>query len=251
MLSCNDLASSQTGDAGSRLRMPNDRSKMMSFPEGTTLHACGPEGVAELAKHWHETRFSAHSLILSEDATDDDVYFVLTGRARAATYTNRGRELFLTDLGPGEAFGIFAAIDGQPRSTNVVAVDESRIGRMTAPDFRKVLFGHPDVNRAFVFYMVHCIRSTSSRFTSVATQSAEQRLISELLRLAERGRTGPDTAVIEPVPAQHELGILIFAQREAVARDMAKLKQAGLIERRGRSLHIKSLARLRAFLEND
>lgn len=230
---------------------PGGRAEALSFPRGTTLHACGPDGVAELARHWRESRIPAHSLIVSEDETDDDVFFLLAGRARAAVYTNRGRELFLSDLPAGEAFGIFAAIDGQPRSTNVVAVEECRIGRMTAADFRHILFGHRDVTRAFVSYMVSCIRSTSSRFTSVATLSAEQRLITELLRLAEKGQTGPDTAVIDPVPSQQELGTLIFAQREAVGRDMAKLTQLGLIKRRGRILQINSLDGLRDFLDED
>lgn len=250
MLQYKDLASRATTPDDGRAATPDESAGALSFPEGTTLHACGPDGVAELARHWRETRIPAHSLIVHEDDTDDDVFFILSGRARAAAYTNRGRELFLSDLPPGEAFGIFAAIDGQPRSTNVVAVEESRVGRMTAADFRRILFGHADVNRAFIAYMVSCIRSTSTRFASVATLSAEQRLIAELLRLAGKGRTGPDAAVINPVPSQQELGILIFAQREAVGRDMAKLTQLGLIERQGRALHIKSLERLRDLLDD-
>ena len=228
--------------------MPKDAGKSLTFPEGTTLHVCGPEGVAELARHWRETRFSPHALIVSEDDTDDDVFFILSGRARAATYTDRGREVFLSDLRPGEAFGIFAAIDGQPRSTNVLAAEETTVGRMTAADFRKVLFGHPDVNRAFILYMVDRIRSLSSRVTSVTTLSAEQRLVAELLHLAEGKRTGEDTAVIDPLPTQQELATLLFSQREAIGRDMSKLKEAGLIERRGRALKIRSLSGLRARL---
>lgn len=231
--------------------MATDGGESLVFPEGTTLHACGSAGVAELARHWRETRFPAHALIVSEDEADDDVFFILTGRARAATYTNRGREVFLSELGPGEAFGIFAAIDGQPRSTNVIAVAESRIARMSGTNFRKVLFSHWDVNRAFVLYMVDRIRALSSRVTSVTTLSAEQRLISELLRLAEEARTGPDSAIIDPIPTQQELATLLVSQREAIGRDMSKLKAAGLVERRGRSLLIRSLAGLRARLESD
>ena len=230
---------------------PREDVRSLAFPEGTTLHACGPEGVAELAKHWRETSFPPHALILSEDETDDDVFFILSGRARAATYTNRGREVFLSDLKPGEAFGIFAAIDGQPRSTNVVAIEETRVGRMTGSDFCKVLFGHRDVNRAFILYMVDRIRSLSTRVTSVTTLSAEQRLIAELLHLAEGSRTGEDTAVIDPLPTQQELATLLFSQREAIGRDMSKLKEAGLIERKGRSLLIKSVRGLRARLGSD
>jgi CRP-like cAMP-binding protein len=224
------------------------QSKSAEFPVGTTLQACGPDGLAELAKYWTESIYPARSLIVSEDETDDDVFFILSGRARAATYTNSGKEVLMSELPPGESFGIFAAIDGQPRSTNVIAVDECRIARMSAASFNKVLDTHTGVMRAFLHYLVERIRHLSSRMTAVTTLNAEQRLITELLHLAEGGMTGPDSAVIDPLPTQQELATLIFSQRESVGRDMSRLKDAGLIERSGRRLRIASLAGLREIL---
>ncbi len=221
------------------------------FPEGSTLHACGPDGRAELAKYWTEATYPARALIVSEDETDDDVFFILSGRARAATYTDSGKEVFMSDMPPGESFGIFAAIDGQPRSTNVIAVEDSRIARMSAVNFNKVLYSHSSVTRAFVLYMVDRIRHLSTRMTAVTTRNAEQRLITELLRLAEAGIIGDDTAVIEPLPTQQDFATLLFSQREAIGRGMSRRKDAGLIERKGRSLLIKSVSGLEARLNGD
>jgi CRP-like cAMP-binding protein len=221
------------------------------FPEGSTLHACGPDGYAELAKYWTEAIYPARALIVSEDETDDDVFFILSGRVRASTYTDSGKEVFMSDMPPGESFGIFAAIDGQPRSTNVIAVEDARIARMSAANFNKVLYGHSGVTRAFVLYMVDRIRHLSTRMTAVTTQDVEHRLVAELLRLAEAGMTGDDTALIEPLPTQQEFATLLFSQREAIGRDMSKLKDAGLIERKGRSLLIKSVSGLEARLDGS
>ncbi len=224
------------------------RNEAFKFPEGSTLDLCGPAGCAELAKFWTEALYPARSLIVSEDEIDDDVFFILSGRARAATYTDTGREVLMSDLPPGESFGIFAAIDGLPRSTNVIAVEESRIARMSAAHFNQALYSEPAVTRAFVLYLVERIRHLSSRMTAVTTRNAEQRLIAELLHLAEAGMTGPDTAVITSLPTQQELAILLFSQRESIGRDMSKLKDAGLIERKGRTLEIRSVSRLKARL---
>lgn len=222
------------------------------FPAGTTLHECGPEGVAELAKCWREIRSPPHTLVITEEDPSDDVFFILSGRARAASFTPRGREVMLSDLHPGEAFGLFAAIDGQPRSSSVVAVDETRMGRMSSADFRDLLFRDLRINRAIILYLVDRIRSTSGRITSVASYSAEQRLIAELLRLAEESVPEGDTARIDRLPTQQDLALLTFAaHREAVGRDMSKLKRAGLIERQGRSLVIRSLRGLRARLDDQ
>ena len=222
-----------------------------TFPEGSTLHACGPDGCAALAKYWTEATYPARALIVSEDETDDDVFFILSGRARAATYTDSGKEVLMSDMPPGESFGIFAAIDGQPRSTNVIAVEDARIARMSAANFNKVLYSHSDVTRAFVLYLVDRVRHLSTRMTAVTTRNVEQRLVAELLRLAEAGMTGGDTARIEPLPTQQDFATLLFSQREAIGRDMSKLKDAGLIERKGRSLLIKSVSGLEARLNGD
>ncbi len=213
----------------------------LTFPKGSTLDLCGTDGYAALAKYWTEATYPPRALIVSEDETDDDVFFILEGRARAATYTDTGKEVLMSELPAGESFGIFAAIDGQPRSTNVLAVEDVRIARMSAENFNKVLYSHASVTRAFVLYLVERIRHLSSRMTAVTTRNAEQRLIAELLRLGESSRTGPNTAVIEPLPTQQEFATLLFSQREAIGRDMSKLKEAGLIERKGRTLEIKSI----------
>lgn len=218
----------------------------LRFPPGSTLYACGDEGCAALAKHWTISSYPARSVIVSESDTDDDVFFVIEGLARAATFTDNGREVLYADLPRGEAFGIFAAIDGQPRSTNVFAKDPSRVARMSGNQFREVLYGNSKVNEAFMIYLVDRIRHLSSRMTEATTLSTEQRLCAQLLRMAEK--SGPDSAVIERLATQQELATVISSQRESVGREMSKLKEQGLLRREGRSLRILSMRGLEAKL---
>lgn len=223
-----------------------------SFPDDSTLKACGPEGCAALAKYWTESTFQPRALIVSEDEMEDDVYFILTGKARAATYTNNGKEVLMSELPPGEGFGIFAAIDGLPRSTNVIAISECRVARVSAKNYNMVLDEHVQVMRAFLEYMVDRIRHLSIRMTNVTTMNAEQRLIYELLELAKTNMTGEDEATIDPVPTQQELAVIIAGQRESVGRDMSKLVKKGLMKREGRStLIIPSVERLEDYLEQE
>jgi CRP-like cAMP-binding protein len=220
----------------------------LRFPPGSTLHACGVEGCAALAKHWTISSFPAKAVVVSESDTDDDVFFVIEGLARAATFTDNGREVLYSDLPPGEAFGIFAAIDGQPRSTNVFAKETSRIARISGNQFREVLYGNRKVTEAFMLYLVDRIRHLSSRMTEATTLSTEQRLCAQLLRMCTR--YGQDTGIIEKLATQQELATLISSQRESVGREMSKLKDQGLIEREGRALRILSLRALEAKLSD-
>ena len=218
------------------------------YPEGSTLHSCGPEGCAALAKYWTVSNFAPREVIVSESDTDDDVFFVVDGVARAATYTDNGREVLYSDLPRGDAFGIFAAIDGKPRSTNVFAKEQSRIARMSASHFREVLYDNRDVNRAFLLYLVDRIRYLSNRMAEATTLSTEQRLCAQLLRMCDR--TGDDTGRIERLPTQQEIATLIASQRESVGREMSKLKDQGLITRQGKSLTIHSLRGLETKLRD-
>lgn len=219
-----------------------------NFPDGSTLAACGRAGCDELAKYWTISNFTPKSVIVSESDTDDDVFFVVDGLARAATFTDNGREVLYSDLPPGDSFGIFAAIDGDPRSTNVFAKEHSRIARMSANHFREVLYGNPDVNKAFIHYLVDRIRYLSSRMTEATTLSTEQRLCAQLLRMCVK--TGKDEGLIEKLATQQELATLISSQRESVGREMSKLKDQGLIHREGKSLTIISLRGLETKLSD-
>ena len=221
-----------------------------NFAEDSTLRACGLSGCEALERRWTESVYSASTMIVSEEDEDDDVFFILSGRVRAATYTASGREVMLSDMRSGEGFGQLAAIDGKPRSTNIVALEDSRIARMTAAQFNEVLETNRDVLRAHLTYLVELVRSLSARVVGVTALSARQRLIAELLRLAVPQPGNPDAAVVEPLPTQQQLASAIFGQREAVGRDMSKLKEAGLIRRNRRTLEITSLRALRSCLDD-
>lgn len=219
------------------------------LPATSTLRACGEEGFALLASRWSEATYPARSPIVTADETEDDVYFVLEGRVRAATYAPSGREVQFSDLPTGEAFGLIAAIDGGPRSTNVIAVTDCRIARISAALFNEAIDTNRDVMRAFLLYLADRVRALSQRMSHVTTLSARQRLVAELLEMAKMDASNPGTARIVPVPTQAELAMVIFSQRETVGRDLSKLKDEGLIDRRGRTLVLKDVEALQRIVE--
>ncbi|MEM8759401.1 MAG: Crp/Fnr family transcriptional regulator, partial [Pseudomonadota bacterium] len=171
-------------------------------------------------------------------------FFILEGTARAATFTDEGKEVLLSDIQTGESFGILAAVDGQPRSTNVLALTACRTARLSARSFGAVLDSEPAVARAVILYLTDRVRALSARMRAVTTLNAEQRLAAELLSLAG-AEEEDETAVLEPLPTQQDLAALIFSQREAVGREMSKLRDLGLIRRDGRRLEILDVMGLR------
>ena len=220
-----------------------------TLPPGCMLRACGPEGFAALAARWNVLAVPAGTSVVSIEEQDADVFFVLAGRVRATSFASSGREVAFSELRPGDVFGELAAIDGGPRSTNVVALSQARLGRLPAPQFNALIDENRTVMRAVLQLLAGRVRGLSSRMVDVATMNARRRLVSFLLQLAEP--EGPDRAVIPALPTQQEIADAILGQREAVGREMSRLRRQGVILREGRRLRILSVARLRAELAGD
>ncbi|GMG81085.1 Crp/Fnr family transcriptional regulator [Paralimibaculum aggregatum] len=220
-----------------------------TLPPGSMLRACGPDGFAALTAHWSELSVAAGTSIVSIEDHDNDVYFILAGRVRATTYASSGREVAFSELRPGDSFGELAAIDGGPRSTNVVALTAVRLGRLPATQFNALIDGDRAVMRAVLQLLAGRVRGLSARMVDVTTMNARKRLIAFMLQLSEPD--GADRAVIPALPTQQALADAILGQREAVGREMSRLRKKGWILREGRRLRILSVSRLRAELAAD
>ncbi len=217
-----------------------------SLPDGSTLKACGPEAVCALARVWSEIPFAARASILAAEDESRDVYFVLAGAVRAATFSAAGREVAFSDLGPGAIFGEIGAIDGGPRSTNVIAATDSLLARLSGRAFAELIDANAELRWAILRYLASRVRSLSAKMLDVTTMNARERLVAHLLHLAEA--TGGNTAEIAQLPTQQALADAILGQREAVGREMSRLRDEGLIDRQGRRLTILNLAEMRARL---
>lgn len=198
---------------------------------------------------WRRLRFAPEQLVLDELDDGQSVFFVLRGTARAAIYTEKGQDVSFISLDPGDCFGEFAAIDGHARSSSVVAISELEVGALTGEQFRAFMADDPAFSLAIARMLVGKLRVLTERMTALSSQSAEVRIRNELLRLAERNRTGADRAYIARPPTQATLAAFLFVNRESVAREMARMRREGLIERDGRSVVFPSIARLQRAIE--
>src|SRR5690349_15679605 len=64
--------------------------------------------------------------IIDRETLSNEVYFVVSGRVRVVDYDETGRrEIIFDEIGPGGLFGELAALDGEPRSANIVASEET------------------------------------------------------------------------------------------------------------------------------
>ena len=185
------------------------------------------------------------------DFQDDsqDVYFVTRGIARVVNYSMSGREIAFDDLKPGAVFGELAALDGEPRSANVVAVAPTTVGMMHPATFREVLAENPEVAFIMMKRLTQMIRVSVERIMDLSTLGANNRVYAELLRLAKPMDDDENAAKIDPIPIHSELASRVSTTRETVARVLSDLSRKGLARRKGTVLELSDVERLRMMVE--
>lgn len=185
------------------------------------------------------------------DFQDDsqDIYFVTRGIARVVNYSVSGREIAFDDLKEGAVFGELAALDGEPRSANVVAVAPTTVGMMHPATFRSVLEEHPSVAFKLMHRLTQMVRMSVERIMDLSTLGANNRVYAELLRLAKATETPERTARIDPIPIHSELASRVSTTRETVARVLSDLSRKGLVKRTGNVLQLSDTDRLRDMVE--
>lgn len=82
-----------------------------------------------------------NEILISQDGTDNDIYFVLSGRF---SITVKGREVAIRK--PGDSIGEMALIDVLvKRSASVIAIEPSVVAKVTASAFTEIASQHPQL----------------------------------------------------------------------------------------------------------
>jgi len=200
----------------------------------------------ELAARCAWRTYRAGQSVISRASRDRDVYLIVSGTVRVTTYALSGRQTTFRDVGEGDSFGELAAIDGSPRSADVVAINEALLASMTPGVFRNLLRDKPAVAERVLARMCGLVRQLSERLVDLSTLDVQTRLSSELLKLARGGRVEGNVAIIDPAPKHADLASQVSTYREQVTRELSALARAGVLERTGRALVVRDLARLAA-----
>jgi CRP-like cAMP-binding protein len=208
------------------------------------LSRLGNADLAAIARRWSERSYQHNELIIAHGDSDRDVFFLLEGRARVTMFSEDGREIAYRDIAPGEIFGELAGIDGKARSASVVALETTRVARLTEAAFRHVVINHPAFAWVLLEHLSAQLRRMTDRVFEFSTLVVRKRLILELLRRAEESGSVNGQVSLSPAPTHSELAAKISTHREAVSREMSVLAKRGLIERRGRRLIMHDLAML-------
>ncbi|MEU5637136.1 Crp/Fnr family transcriptional regulator [Streptomyces rishiriensis] len=200
----------------------------------------------DLLRLGSERPFAAGEHLMRESEPGRNVVVLLDGWSAVSISTGRSSyRLLLALRGPGELVGEMAMVDGSPRSATVTALGEVRAVTMASDRFRRFLADHPEAGGLVMAQLAARLRGADEERRSLVSLTVLQRVAARLLEFAdlplpdgrEAGAAGAETAL--PVDlAQHDLADAVGATREAVAKALRPLRDAGVVRTRPRRIEI-------------
>jgi CRP/FNR family cyclic AMP-dependent transcriptional regulator len=157
------------------------------------------------------------------------------GRLSAETVTADGQETFVADVEPGDVIGEAFAFERCDTPFEVLVDEASDAWCFEARDFAAAFERHPAFAKAVVRAMCRRQCRTLQRMSEIMTLPMAGRLAAELLRLAA---CDPSGRAIVRLPTHRRLASRIATQREAVTKELSRLKRQGAIRKERHGLRL-------------
>ena len=193
--------------------------------------------------------FKSGEQIIDRNSENKDVLFVVSGSVRVVNYSNSGREIAFAKFTVGDFFGEISAIDGKPRSANVVSIEDCTLVSVRREVFINFLNNNSQVLFKILERFTEIIRVSDERIMDLSTLRAVQRVYVELLRRTDKDVAAPELWVIRPMPSHSLIASLAGTTRETVARVLSNLSDAKIVEKKSKALYIREKIKLEELAE--
>ena len=184
-----------------------------------------PTLLAALAAHGNTRSFRAQTILLNEGDSGGSLYIVLAGRLRAYASSPEGRDVVLSEHGPGEYVGELS-LDGTARSASVKTLVDSSCCVVPGAQLRGFLAEQPDFALHLSHKLVRMVRRLTEQVKSLALQDVYGRMVRVLMELSD---PAGDERVVREKLTQQDIAERVGSSREMVNRVMKDLTSGGYV----------------------
>ncbi len=180
-----------------------------------------------------------------------ETLFVLQrGRVRIYRTTPEGREFTVSVLESGTVFGEMVLTGQRLRSSFAQAMEDSEVSAMCRADVERLILDKPAVGLQLVHLLSDRLSTYEIRMEDIALKEVPARLASLILLLLESQGVRTRTGYKIPTRYTHQqLATMIGANREAVTRAFAWLREVGTVETKRRYIHVENIETLKEAAE--
>jgi CRP-like cAMP-binding protein len=192
------------------------------------------EELEHLSNLLHSRRYARGEVIFHQGDVGTALFIIRKGQVAIRLSSPDGKEATLALLERGDFFGELALLDGEPRSTDAVAREETELLSLQRESFRGYLESSPQVALDLLASLSRLVRRVTQLVHDATFLDARTRLIRVLLELARsQGKPGAEGVVIAQKLTQLELANLCGLTRESTNKWLRFLVREGLLSYEG------------------
>lgn len=156
----------------------------------------------------------------------DALYVIEAGQVRIFTFDEKGQEITLNILGPGETFGEMALVDEQPRAASAAAVGAVTLRRLSREDFQAKLHTSPGLVREIVELLSNRVRDLTDYIERMGqwARLVAQGHYSRVMRLIEESLNTADGSLIAVATAMREMVKAIQTREDTLRQEAIRLR---------------------------
>jgi CRP-like cAMP-binding protein len=198
------------------------------------------EQLQKISTHLIEKKYNKDAMIVMENDSGDSLYIIKEGSVKITRYSDEGGEVILTILNDDDFFGEMSVIDGEARSANVIALENTVVYVLTRHDLMNLIEKNPGIAIAMMEELVERIRKSDKYIKGLSLSDAETRVGMTLFNLSEQmGSIKNGEVTIDKMPFQQDIANMSGTTRETVSRMLKILEDKNIIEKSGRKIVIK------------
>jgi CRP/FNR family cyclic AMP-dependent transcriptional regulator len=196
------------------------------------LSLVGAEAAEALTSRAVKRSFPRGQALMHAGQVPQDVFLLRAGHVKVSAVTPAGRLVLLAFRGPGDLVGELSALDEQPRSATIEALEPVEALVVGHEQFRSWLGAHPAAALALLRVLAARLRDADAKRVQLAGYTALERVAFCLVELSDRYG---DPLV--PV-SQEELAGWAGSSLESVGRALATMRRLGWLETRRRGIRV-------------
>ncbi len=187
-------------------------------------------------------QFNRREVVCQKNDPAEGLYLLFSGQLQVMDVAEDGQEIGLNLINPGAFFGELSVIDDRPRSAHIQALQPSSVGIVPQAAARDLFYRLPGTAEAMMRHIAGLVRTLTDFRVLLGLPSAFQRVFALLHQMSRQMPGG--VIVIQGLPKQHDLAIMVNTSRETVSRAITQLIVDGVVEKDNGRLIVRHPERL-------
>jgi len=188
------------------------------------------EELVTIERHTVAKRYRKNTVIIEKGDEANALYILCQGQVKAFVADDSGKEVVLSQQGPGAILGELALLADIPRTLSVMTVEDCDFLVLTKRSFMQCLEAHPNI----AFNLIRALAKQVQSLTQSVTDFALLDVYGRIAKILRDSAEEEDGRMITPKFTHQQIADRVGASREMVSKILKDLKLGGYLTAEGK-----------------